>query len=131
MRPALRTLALFAALASGCSTSESAPPAPAPAPATATKDATAARKMIEAGAVVIDVRSPAEYSEAYLPNATNIPIQQFRERISEVEKLVGGDKTRPVVLYCASGARATRAKAQLDAAGYTNVVNGGGYDDLH
>jgi len=131
MTSAVRTFTLLVALASGCSKSESPPPSPAPAPSAASKDAAAARKMIEAGAVVLDVRTPAEYSEAHLPAATNIPVQQFSERIAEVEKLVGGDKARPIVVYCASGARSAKAKAQLDAAGYTNVVNGGGYDDLH
>ena len=45
-------------------------------------------------------------------------------------QLVGGDKAKPVVVYCASGARSRKAQQQLEAAGYTNVVNGGGYDDL-
>jgi phage shock protein E len=36
-----------------------------------------------------------------------------------------------VVVYCAAGRRAAKAKQQLDAAGYTNVVNGGGFDDLN
>lgn len=131
MTSAVRTFTLLVALASGCSKSDAPPPAPTTAPSPATKDAAAARKMIEAGAVVLDVRTPAEYSEAHLPTATNIPVQQFSERIAEVDKLVGGDKARPIVVYCAAGARAAKAKAQLDAAGYTNVVNGGGYDDLH
>jgi phage shock protein E len=48
----------------------------------------------------------------------------------EVEQLAEGDKTKPIVVYCASGGRAAKAKTQLDAAGYSNVVNGGGVDDL-
>ena len=40
------------------------------------------------------------------------------------------DKARPVVVYCASGARSAKATAELGAAGYSNVVNGGGLDDL-
>jgi len=57
-----------------------------------------------------------------------VPIQSFD--VGAVDKLVGGDKTKPVVVYCARGGRAQKAKDQLDAAGYTHVVNGGGYDDL-
>jgi phage shock protein E len=48
----------------------------------------------------------------------------------EVEKLVAGDKARPIVVYCASGSRSAKAKAALEAAGYSTVVNGGGHDDL-
>lgn len=113
-----------------CAKSE--PPAPPPATSSAkpAKDPDAARKMIAAGAVVVDVRTPEEFAEGHLPKATNIPIQDFAQRIAEVDTLVGTDKTRPTVVYCASGNRSGKAKQQLEAAGYTEVVNGGGLDDL-
>lgn len=121
---------LFAVLlsAGGCSKSESQPPAPTPA--STAKDPAAARKKIAAGAVVIDVRTTDEYADDHLPNATNIPVQELGTRMADVDNLVHGDKSRPVVVYCASGRRAGKAKAMLDAVGYTNVVNGGGLDDL-
>jgi phage shock protein E len=133
-------LALFA-----CSKSEPpAPSSPTPAPtasspspavppptaASATKDPETARKLIAEGALVFDVRTQQEYAEGHLANATNIPVDEFAARLDEVGKLVGPDKSRPVVVYCAAGKRAAKAKAQLDAAGYTHVVNGGGLDDL-
>jgi len=102
----------------------------APAATKPGRDPANAREMIAAGAVVLDVRSPDEFSEGSLPRATNIPIQDFSGRIAEVEQLAGGDKTKPIVVYCGSGARAAKAKRQLEAAGYTQVVNGGGFDDL-
>lgn len=111
-----------------CSRSE--PPAPAPTTTSTTKDPAAARKLLAAGAVVIDVRTPEEYAGAHLPQAINIPVQVLPDRMPEVEKLVAGDKARPIVVYCAAGARAAKAKAALDAAGYSAVVNGGGLDDL-
>jgi phage shock protein E len=40
------------------------------------------------------------------------------------------DKSAPVLVYCASGKRATKAKEVLDALGYVNVLNGGSLDDL-
>ena len=86
--------------------------------------------MIAAGAVVVDVRTPAEFAEGHLPNATNIPIQEFAQRIADVNTLAGSDKARPIVVHCASGNRSSKAKQQLEAAGYTQVVNGGGLDDL-
>lgn len=86
--------------------------------------------MIASGAVVIDVRSTEEYAGPHVERATNIPIDQLATRLGDVEKLTGGDKAKPIVVYCASGNRASKAKTQLEANGYTNVVNGGGYDDL-
>ena len=40
------------------------------------------------------------------------------------------DKLAPVVIYCASGMRATKAKQVLESKGYTNVMNAGGLADL-
>jgi phage shock protein E len=133
----MRTLLLVVALA-GCSKTSEAPTAGAPpaapaapaAPARAAKDPETARKWIASGAVVVDVRTPAEYGDGHLPQATNIPIQEFAQRLGDVDKLVAGDKARQVVVYCAAGKRAAKAKEQLEAAGYSQVVNGGGYDDL-
>ena len=59
-----------------------------------------------------------------------IPVTVTFSLLGDLVKLVGGDKSNPVVVYCAPGHRATTAKAQLEAAGYSNVVNGAGYDDL-
>jgi len=118
-------------LFAGCSKSESPPPpAPAATPTAKARDPEAARKLISEGAVVLDVRTPDEYAQEHLPSAVNIPVQDFSARIDEVAKLVANDKARPVVVYCAAGSRAAKAKAQLDAAGYSHVVNGGGLDDL-
>ncbi len=125
---ALVSLILALPLA-GCSKSESAVPPPAET-AKRGKDPAKAREMIATGAIVVDVRTPDEFAEGSLPRAANIPIQDFSGRIAEVEKLAGGDKTRPIVVYCAVGGRAAKAKQQLEAAGYTQVVNGGGFDDL-
>lgn len=86
--------------------------------------------MIAAGAIVVDVRTPDEFGQGHLPQATNIPIQDFAQRITEVDALTGGDKAKSIVVYCATGKRSSKAKQQLEAAGYTGVVNGGGFDDL-
>jgi len=115
--------------AASCSRSEPVPAQQAPA-AKPTKDPQAARALIASGAAVVDVRSADEYAEGHLPNAVNVPVQELAQRMAEVDTLVAGDKARPVVVYCARGSRATKAKQALEAAGYSRVVNGGGYDDL-
>ena len=58
--------------------------------------------------------------------AVNIPHDQIVERI----KSVSPDKNAPVNLYCRSGRRAEAALTELKKAGYTNVTNHGGYEDL-
>ena len=93
-------------------------------------DSAVARDLIDKGAVVLDVRTTDEFKDDHLEKAVNIPVQDFSKRIAEVDKLTGGDKSKPIVVYCGAGARAAKAKEQLDAAGYKVVVNGGGLDDL-
>ncbi len=130
----MRNIALLAAALAfaACSKSESTPK-PEPAqhiPGKVAKDPATAKQMIAQGAVVLDVRSPDEFGEGHLPMATNIPVSDVTSRLDDVSKLAGGDKTKPIVVYCAAGGRAAKAKTALEKAGYTNVVNGGGYDDL-
>ena len=71
------------------------------------------RTLVEQGALLLDVRTPAEFSEGHLPRAANIPVQVLPNRLSEV-----GDRSRPVVVYCRSGGRSAQAAAMLSAAGY-------------
>ena len=122
-----RMLLLFA-LAACSKSSDQAPPPAQHVAGPVTKDPAAAKQLIAQGATVLDVRTPQEFSGAHLRQATNMPIQDFDP--AAVDKLVGGDKSKPIVVYCAKGGRAQKAKDKLDAAGYTHVVNGGGYDDL-
>ncbi len=80
---------------------------------------------IQSGAAIIDVRSSEEFNEEAYPNAVNIPVDQIQSRISEF-----GEKTKPIIVYCASGARSAYAARILKNAGYTDVVNAGGLFDM-
>ena len=72
-----------------------------------------------AGALILDVRSEAEFGSGHVPGAINIPHDQLASRLSDLDS--GMD--RPVVVYCRSGKRAGIASAVLLAAGYTNVLH--------
>ena len=80
---------------------------------------------INAGAKVVDVRTPEEFGEEHFPNAVNISVEQVQARISEF-----GDKATPIVVYCASGSRSAYAARVLKMAGYTDVTNAGGLYDM-
>ena len=132
----LRYLVAGLLVATSCSGRTDPPQAlAASAPATAAapakkKDPATARQLIAAGAMVLDVRTADEFASGHVATATNIPVDELPRRLDEVAKLTSGDVHRPVVVYCASGHRAASAQKTLDAAGYTQVVNGGGLDDL-
>jgi phage shock protein E len=82
-------------------------------------------EKIKAGATIVDVRTPAEFAEEAYPKAKNIPLAALPARIGELEP-----KDRPILLYCASGARSAQAARLLKQAGFTDVVNAGGLDDM-
>jgi phage shock protein E len=71
------------------------------------------------GAVIVDVRSPEEFKMGSAPGSVNIPVSDLPRRLGEL------DKTKPVVLCCASGMRASTAAAMLKAQGFAEVVNVG------
>ena len=80
---------------------------------------------IKAGAKIIDVRTTEEFTEDHYPSALNIPVDQLRQRLTEI-----GGKNTSIVLDCASGARSAVAARLLKSAGYTDVVKAGGLDDM-
>ena len=81
-------------------------------------------ERIKAGATVVDVRSVEEFADGAYPGALNIPVQDLMRRAGELPK------GKPVVLYCASGARSAMGVRMLKASGFTDVVNGGGLGDM-
>jgi len=78
------------------------------------------KERIQAGAKVVDVRTPGEFGGGAYPGAVNIPLATLSGRLREIPK------DRPVVLYCASGMRSGSAARILAAAGYAEVLNAGG-----
>jgi rhodanese-related sulfurtransferase len=74
-------------------------------------------------AVVVDVCEPDEYAQGHVNGARNVPVGQFEQRLPEVVK----NKSVPLILVCASGARANRALATAKKLGYeqAQVLAGG------
>ena len=77
--------------------------------------------LLAQNALVVDVRTPAEFQGGHYEGAINIPLSNLGQQLDQL----GDDKARPMVLYCHSGARSASAKRTLEHAGYTNVLNAG------
>ncbi len=77
-----------------------------------------AHRLVEKGAVLLDVRSEEEFAQGHLPGAVNIPAFQLPGRLDEV-----GMKSRQVVVYCASGERSAWAAKLMRANGFRHVYN--------
>jgi rhodanese-related sulfurtransferase len=84
------------------------------------------RVLADGSAIVLDSRKSSEYTSSHIPGARNVapPVgAPPAEYVAAVERLVGGDKTKALVLYC-NGLycqQSRRLGEQLAAAGFTNV----------
>ncbi len=70
------------------------------------------------GAVIIDVRTPAEFSGGHVAGSVNIPLNEIPNRLGTY------DASTPIVFCCASGGRSGQATSFAASKGYT-AVNGG------
>jgi len=87
-----------------------------PSAAVAHVDGAAAKKLVQGGARLVDVRTPEEYAAGHIEGAVNVPVDT-------VETSDLGAKDQPIVLYCASGKRSARAAATLRAKGFARLYD--------
>lgn len=66
-------------------------------------------KMLERGAVLVDVRSPQEYGEGHLDNAILIP--EYEIQIKHKTKFKS--KEEVIILYCSNGIRSKKARKEV------------------
>ena len=71
--------------------------------------------------LIVDVRTPQEFTGGAYPGAINIPLDEIQKHLSKF-----GSPSREIIVYCASGARSAYAQRILQQLGFTNVKNGGG-----
>ena len=71
-------------------------------------------------AFILDVRTPEEVEEGYIPGSSNIDIYLGQEFLEELEKL---DKSKNYYVYCRSGNRSGQACAIMNNAGFKNTYN--------
>jgi rhodanese-related sulfurtransferase len=80
-------------------------------------------ELMKSGAIILDVRTPGEYSEGHFSESINIPLNEIPARISELK-----DK-RDIIVCCASGIRSSKAINFLKQNGI-NCHDGGSWRNL-
>ena len=78
-------------------------------------------------ALLVDVRNPAEYNGGHIPGSMNFAMSRILQEAEEEFP----DKSRPLYVYCQSGARSARAGKLLDLMGYESVSDLGGIADYN
>lgn len=70
-------------------------------------------------ALVLDVRSAADFAQGHIINALNIPMNGFKKQIGTLQK----HKDRPILITCRSGSQSSMACQQLRKEGFEDVHN--------
>lgn len=75
--------------------------------------------------VVLDVRTPEEFSRIHLEGARNADIESsdFDQQVANI------DHNAEVYVYCFSGVRSAKTAERLREMGFTNVTDAGGLDN--
>jgi NADPH-dependent 2,4-dienoyl-CoA reductase/sulfur reductase-like enzyme/rhodanese-related sulfurtransferase len=67
---------------------------------------------------LLDVRTSEEYKEGHIPGAMNVPLDEIRERISEIP-----DRSSAIIVYCGQSLRSYNASRILQELGVKQAVN--------
>ena len=84
----------------------------------------ALQAVVKDNAFLVDVRSPMEFAEGSVKGAVNIPLDQIPYQLAKFKN------KKNIVVFCRSGARSGQAKAILDQNGFSNVTNGGTWNNV-
>ena len=90
-----------------------------------TKEKTDYAQLVNEGAIILDVRTKAEYAGGHIKGSVNIAVEQLGSNLHKLK-----NKSKPIITYCESGIRSAAAKNILKSNGFTNVYNGGGIHRL-
>ena len=80
--------------------------------------------LLQEGAQVVDLRTPAEFAGGHASGSMNIPLQDLEREMK------GLDPNRWVIVCCASGTRSGIARRKLRSRGYSRVLNAGSWRNL-
>ncbi len=80
--------------------------------------------LVKGGAFLVDVRNPSEFAEGNVQGSTNIPLDQIAANLDKFKN------KENIVVFCRSGNRSGQAKSILEQNGFTNVTNGGTWQDI-
>jgi rhodanese-related sulfurtransferase len=81
---------------------------------------TEAKRLIDSGAQLIDVRTDVEYEAGHIPGARHVPLADVQRESAAL------DREKPVILYCRSGNRSGPAADAFAASGWdAHSIEGG------
>jgi phage shock protein E len=82
------------------------------------------KSIIEAGAFLVDVRTPAEFASGSVKACVNIPLDGIPNQLAKFKS------KKNIIVFCRSGARSSQARSVLIKNGLSNVFNGGSWQQV-
>lgn len=82
------------------------------------------KALVNNGAVIVDVRSPAEFNAGHIKGSRNVPVERISGKAGELKRL-----NKPIITVCKSGVRSGMAKSVLASEGI-EAYNGGAWHQL-
>jgi phage shock protein E len=83
------------------------------------------KAALRKGAIIVDVRTAAEFDRGHIPDAFNIPADRINVSIQRIKAA-----KKPVILCCNSGAKSSTALHLLKTQGVKEAYNGGSWENL-
>jgi phage shock protein E len=94
-------------------------------PVTKSRTAQKTKQITKNETFYVDVRTTAEFAQGSVKGAINIPLDQIENQLAKFK-----DK-KNIVVFCRSGNRSSQAKVILEQNGFTNIKNGGSWEDVN
>ena len=94
-------------------------------PVTKSRTAQKTKQITKNETFYVDVRTTAEFAQGSVKGAINIPLDQIENQLAKFK----GKKN--IVVFCRSGNRSSQAKVILEQNGFTNIKNGGSWEDVN
>ena len=82
------------------------------------------QEYVQKGAIILDVRTPAEFKDGHIKGSKNIALQTLNGQVETIKKW-----NKPVIACCKSGMRSAQATSILKQNGI-DCINGGGWSSL-
>ena len=79
------------------------------------------KKLLDDGALLLDVRTKGEFASGHVKNSKNIPLDRLGESLHTL------NKGQNIIVVCASGMRSSQAVSLMKKNGFTNCYNGGSW----